>query len=349
MEIIGVRFRKVGKIYYFDPEGLKIPEGTPVIVETVRGIEYGVTTLSNRIVENIEIPVKKIFRIANEADKKQEEANIQKEKDAIDICVEKIKQHNLDMHLVDVEITFDLNKIIFYFTADGRVDFRELVKSLASVFRMRIELRQIGVRDEAKILNGMGICGRSLCCSTFLDEFQPVSIKMAKDQGLSLNPTKISGVCGRLMCCLKYEEETYEYLNRNLPLIGDWVHTPDGDGEVLSVNVLRQLTKVAVQKNKHDDPKVEVYPIEQIKVMAHQPVLAKPCESCKGCGSANCGKLRGQAQKGRGGDRRVERRYEGKNDRRNEKRIDRRVKVIKDFKPERRNKYGADRRIEIKT
>ena len=270
MDIIGVRFRKVGKIYYFDPSGQDIPEGTPVIVETVRGVEYGTTAIPNRNVDNIDIPVKKIIRIATEADILQEEANRKREEDAVGICLEKIKQHGLDMHLVDVEMTFDLNKIIFYFTAEGRVDFRELVKSLASVFRVRIELRQIGVRDEAKILNGMGICGRTLCCATFLDEFQPVSIKMAKDQGLSLNPTKISGVCGRLMCCLKYEEETYEHLNRNLPQVGDWVHTNDGGGEVLSVNVLRQLAKIAVKKNKQDDPNVGMYPIDEIKIFPHQ-------------------------------------------------------------------------------
>ena len=289
MEIVGVRFRKVGKIYYFDPCGQAISPGTPVIVDTVRGIEYGTVVIDNRNIESSDIPIKKIIRLATEADIRQEETNRQREERAIDLCVEKIKEHDLDMHLVDVEITFDLNKIIFYFTSDGRVDFRELVKSLASVFRMRIELRQIGVRDEAKILNGMGICGRTLCCATFLDEFQPVSIKMAKDQGMSLNPTKISGVCGRLMCCLKYEEETYEYLNSNLPLIGDWVHTPDGDGEVLSVNVLRQLAKVAVQKNKQDDSTVATYPIENIKVLAHQaPVRAcaddaSACDSCNGC------------------------------------------------------------------
>ena len=293
MEIIGIRFRKVGKIYYFGPCGQEVPVGTPVIVETVRGVEYGVCAISNRNVENIEIPVKKIIRIATEADTVQEEINRDKEEKAIDICIEKIKQHDLDMHLVDVEMTFDLNKIIFYFTAEGRVDFRELVKSLAAVFRMRIELRQIGVRDEAKIINGIGICGRTLCCATFLDEFQPVSIKMAKDQGLSLNPTKISGVCGRLMCCLKYEEETYEYLNSSLPSIGDWVRTPDGDGEILSVNVLRQQAKVTVKKSKQDDPVVSTYPIAELKEMPHEPdtrghanCKKSNCSSCRSCGKA---------------------------------------------------------------
>jgi cell fate regulator YaaT (PSP1 superfamily) len=292
MEIIGIRFRKVGKIYYFNPDGRKVPYDTPVIVETVRGVEYGVCVLDNRNVANLEIPVKKIIRIATEADIAQEMSNRQKEADAVSLCKEKIKLHELDMRLVDVEITFDLNKIIFYFTADGRIDFRELVKSLASIFRMRIELRQIGVRDEAKILNGMGLCGRTLCCSTFLDEFQPVSIKMAKDQGLSLNPIKISGVCGRLMCCLKYEEETYEYLTRNLPIIGDWAQTSEGPGEVLSVNVLRQSVKVAVQKSKNDEPKVAVYLIEDIKILAHhKPKYTRKdeaaCGSCNGCDSKN--------------------------------------------------------------
>ena len=292
MEIIGIRFRKVGKIYYFDPCGQKVPMDTPVIVETVRGVEYGVCAVSNRNVDNLELPVKKIIRIATEEDVRQEEANREREAEAVDICIEKIKQHDLDMHLVDVEITFDLNKIIFYFTAESRVDFRELVKSLAAVFRMRIELRQIGVRDEAKIINGMGICGRTLCCATFLDEFQPVSIKMAKEQGMSLNPTKISGVCGRLMCCLKYEEETYEYLNRNLPQVGDWVTTPEGDGEVLNVNVLRQLAKVTVKKGK-DDPKVANYPIAEVKVLAHQPSAGAcnngTCNACNGGAGASGG------------------------------------------------------------
>ena len=286
MIIIGVRFNKVGKIYYFDPNGQAIEPGTPVIVETVRGIEYGHVVMGNRQIDEKAFgqPVKKIIRVATEEDTVVEDGNLQREKDAVSICLEKIKQHGLDMHLVNVEVTFDRNKIIFYFTAEGRVDFRELVKSLASVFRMRIELRQIGVRDEAKILNGMGICGRTLCCATFLDEFQPVSIKMAKDQGLSLNPTKISGVCGRLMCCLKYEEETYEHLTQNLPHIGDWVHTPDGDGEVLSVNVLRQLAKVSVKKSKQEDAVVEHYPIENIKALPHKaPRKCGGCGKCAGC------------------------------------------------------------------
>ncbi len=272
VNVVGVRFKEVGKIYYFDPEGLEIAQGTPVVVETARGVEYGIAELGNREVpeSNVVLPLKKVMRVATEQDIKQESINKQKEKDAFEICIEKIKVHKLDMKLIEVELTFDLTKIIFYFTSEGRVDFRELVKDLASVFRMRIELRQIGVRDEAKMLNGMGICGRTLCCATFLADFQPVSIKMAKEQSLSLNPTKISGICGRLMCCLKYEEETYEYLNKNLPNVGDFVRTPDGDGDVLSVNVLRQLVKVTVRKKKQDDPAVGFYAVDEIKVLSRR-------------------------------------------------------------------------------
>ncbi|MCL2351157.1 MAG: stage 0 sporulation family protein [Firmicutes bacterium] len=269
VEVIGVRFKKVGKIYYFDPDGVNIPAGTPVIVETARGVEYGFTEIGNRPVADGDVvqPLKKVIRIATEDDAKQEAKNRETEKDAFVIGLEKIKNHGLDMKLVDVEMTFDLNKIVFYFTSDGRVDFRELVKDLAAVFRMRIELRQIGVRDEAKILNGIGICGRGLCCASFLGEFQPVSIKMAKEQGMSLNPTKISGICGRLMCCLKYEEDTYEALNRNLPFPGDIVSTPDGNGEILSVNILRQIIKAAVRKKATDDAVVGYYALGEIKVL----------------------------------------------------------------------------------
>lgn len=268
-EVVGVRFKTAGKIYYFSPEKKKIKQGDAVIVETARGVEYGMVEIGNKMVEDSEItpPLKPVIRIATDQDRKQAEANKAKEQKAVGICLEKIEKNNLDMKLIDVELTFDQNKIIFYFTADGRVDFRELVKELASIFRMRIELRQIGVRDEAKILNGIGICGRDLCCATFLDEFQPVSIKMAKEQNLSLNPTKISGICGRLMCCLKYEEDTYEYLNRNLPNEGDIVKTPDGTGEVLSVSVLRQLVRVAVRKKAQDVPSVNVYDVSEIEVV----------------------------------------------------------------------------------
>ncbi|MCL2014659.1 MAG: stage 0 sporulation family protein [Defluviitaleaceae bacterium] len=279
MEIIGVRFKKKGKIYYFNPCGQKIAANTPIIVETIRGVEYGKVVLSNRNVDNIEIPVKNIIRVATPEDTRQEEENCQREREAVDLFLTEIKHHGLDMHLIDVEITFDFTKIIFYFTAEGRIDFRELVKSLAIIFRMRIELRQIGVRDEAKILNSIGICGRTLCCATFLDDFQPVSIKMAKDQGLSLNPTKISGACGRLMCCLKYEEETYDYLSKKLPHIGETVTTLNGSGEVVSVNVLCQTVKVATKLPKQDVFTIEEYPVAEIKA-AGKKKCAKECEKC---------------------------------------------------------------------
>lgn len=266
-EIIGVRFRKAGKIYFFDPAGFTLSHGEKVIVETSRGVEIGWVETPNRVISSklITPPLKKLIRTATQEDLEQERQNADKERESFDIALEKIQKHNLDMKLVDVEFTFDLSKIIFYFTSDGRVDFRELVKELAYVFRTRIELRQVGVRDEAKILNGIGICGRALCCATFLDEFQPVSIKMAKDQNLSLNPTKISGVCGRLMCCLKYEESTYEHLNKGLPELGSFVITPEGSGEVLSVSVLRQLVRVAVRKKPSDPPTVMSFPVTDVR------------------------------------------------------------------------------------
>lgn len=269
VNIVGIRFKKAGKIYYFDPDDMEIEKGTAVIVETVRGIEYGIVMITNREIPDSEViqPLKKVMRIAAQEDTQQDVINKQKELEAFDICIEKIKNHNLEMKLVDVELTFDHNKIIFYFTSDGRVDFRELVKELASIFRTRIELRQIGVRDEAKMLNGMGICGRTLCCATFLSDFQPVSIKMAKEQSLSLNPSKISGICGRLMCCLKYEEDTYEELNKNLPHVGDLVKTPDGNGDVLSINVLKQLVKVSVKKKENNDLLLNYYPVDKIKIL----------------------------------------------------------------------------------
>jgi len=286
MIIVGVRFKSAGRIYYFDPCGLEIEQDTAVIVETVRGAEYGIVALSNRDVNvsNLNQPIRKVLRIATPADEAQEEANRKREEEARVTCLEKIKEHGLEMHLVDVELSFDLSKVIFYFTADGRVDFRELVKDLAATFRMRIELKQIGVRDEAKALSGIGICGRSICCATFLDEFQPVSIKMAKDQGLSLNPTKISGLCGRLMCCLKYEESTYNELNKGMPGVGDLVRTPDGDGDVLNVNILRQSAKVAVKKKATDDPTAAVYSVEQIEILERRPQCDRGCKcgSCKG-------------------------------------------------------------------
>lgn len=247
--IIGVRFRKAGKIYYFEPNGLEVEVGQHVIVETSRGVEYGTVVLSPREVsdEAITSPLKPVIRLATPEDDAIEAANKEKEKEAMGICREKIAKHELEMRLLDCEYTFDGNKVLFYFTADGRVDFRELVKDLAAVFRIRIELRQIGVRDETKIVGGIGICGRALCCHTYLADFAPVSIRMAKEQNLSLNPTKISGVCGRLMCCLKNEEEAYEELNSRLPNIGDRVTTNDGlQGEVSAVSVLKQMVKVIV-------------------------------------------------------------------------------------------------------
>ena len=265
--IIGVRFRTAGKIYYFDPAGRKIKTGDHVIVETARWIEYGYVVLGSREVDESKVvpPLKPVIRMATPEDEAVEAKNKEKEKAAFKICQEKIKKHNLEMKLIDAEYTFDNNKVLFYFTADGRIDFRELVKDLASVFKTRIELRQVGVRDETKIMGGIGICGRTLCCHSYLSEFIPVSIKMAKEQNLSLNPSKISGVCGRLMCCLKNEEETYEVLNSRLPGVGDYVLTSDGlKGEVHSVNVLRQLVKVVVVVNK-DDKEIREYPADQLK------------------------------------------------------------------------------------
>ncbi len=255
-KVIGVRFRQAGKIYFFSPGKLHIKQGDKVIVETARGVEFGSVVAAPKEVKDEEImqPLKSVIRVATEEDKRTEEKNREKEKEAFRICLEKIREHELDMKLINAEYTFDNNKVLFYFTADGRIDFRELVKDLAAVFRTRIELRQIGVRDETKIRGGIGICGRPLCCHTYLSEFAPVSIKMAKEQNLSLNPTKISGVCGRLMCCLTNEEETYEELNSHLPAIGDTVTTVEGlKGEVQSVSVLRQLVKVVV--NLDDDEK----------------------------------------------------------------------------------------------
>ena len=266
IKIIGVRFRNAGKIYYFDPKKLPIKKGDHVIVETARGIEYGSVVVDAREVTDDQVvqPLKPVIRIANADDNARAQRNKEKEKEAFRICLEKIRKHKLEMKLIDTEYTFDNNKVLFYFTADGRIDFRELVKDLASVFKTRIELRQIGVRDETKVVGGVGICGRELCCHTFLSEFAPVSIKMAKEQNLSLNPTKISGVCGRLMCCLKNEEDTYEYLNSRLPGIGDRVIADDGlKGEVQSVNVLRQLVKVLV--DVQDEKELREYKVEQLK------------------------------------------------------------------------------------
>ena len=259
--VIGVRFRPAGKIYFFAPGKLEIKTGDKVIVETARGVEFGSVVTGPKDVEDDKItpPLKPVIRVATEDDIKKEVKNKEKEKEAFEICLEKIKKHGLEMKLIDAEYTFDNNKVLFYFTADGRIDFRELVKDLAAVFKTRIELRQIGVRDETKILGGIGICGRPLCCHTYLSEFAPVSIKMAKEQNLSLNPSKISGVCGRLMCCLTNEEETYEELNSHLPSTGDFVTTPEGlKGDVQSVNVLRQLVKVIVTLD-NDEKEIREY------------------------------------------------------------------------------------------
>ena len=267
VKVIGVRFRQAGKIYYFSPGKLKIQTGDHVIVETARGLEYGYVVIGDKEVDDSKVvqPLKPVLRMATEQDTRQAEENKEKEKEAFKICLEKIRKHKLEMKLIDVEYTFDNNKVLFYFTADGRIDFRELVKDLAAVFRTRIELRQIGVRDETKILGGIGICGRPLCCHTHQSEFLPVSIKMAKEQNLSLNPTKISGVCGRLMCCLKHEQDTYEELNSRLPGIGDYVTAQDGSkGEVTSVNVLRQKVKVIVTL-ENEEKEIREYPVEELR------------------------------------------------------------------------------------
>lgn len=266
-KVIGVRFRPAGKIYFFAPGSFAVTAGNKVIVETARGVEFGSVVMGPKEVEDDKItqPLKAVIRIATKEDVDKETKNKEKEKEAFEICLEKIRKHGLEMKLIDAEYTFDNNKVLFYFTADGRIDFRELVKDLASVFRTRIELRQIGVRDETKIRGGIGICGRPLCCHTYLSEFAPVSIKMAKEQNLSLNPTKISGVCGRLMCCLTNEEETYEELNNQLPTMGDRVTTPEGlHGDVHSVNVLRQQVKVIVSL-ENDEKEIREYKASELR------------------------------------------------------------------------------------
>ena len=271
IKVVGIRFRNAGKIYYFDPKDLDMHMGDHAIVETARGIEYGTVLIAPREVEDDAVvqPLKPVIRVATEEDDKTVEHNKEREKSAYKTCQEKIAKHGLNMKLVQAEYTFDSNKLLFYFTADGRIDFRELVKDLAGVFRTRIELRQIGVRDETKMLGGIGICGRELCCCSYLSDFVPVSIKMAKEQNLSLNPTKISGVCGRLMCCLKNEQETYEYLNSRLPGIGDPVTAVDGAvGEVQSVNVLRQKVKVLVEVD--DEKELREYDVEELKFRPHK-------------------------------------------------------------------------------
>jgi cell fate regulator YaaT (PSP1 superfamily) len=261
-DVVGVRFKKAGKIYYFDPGELTIPDGEFVIVETVRGVEFGRVVINKKQVSehDVVLPLKKVIRIAEQKDRLIVDENKQAAREAYDVCVQKIQSHDLDMKLVDVEYTFDRNKVIFYFTADGRIDFRELVKDLAAIFRTRIELRQIGVRDEAKLLGGIGPCGRMLCCSTFLGDFEPVSIKMAKDQNLSLNPTKISGLCGRLMCCLKYENDEYETAKEQLPDIGSTIKTSDGSGRVVGLNILERIIQVELS----DHEQILEYTLDEI-------------------------------------------------------------------------------------
>ena len=283
-EVIGVRFKDVGKVYFFDPDGKQLKKFDKVIVETARGIECGEVAAENREVDDEKIiyPLKKLIRIATEEDLNTVKQNKEKEKKAFDICLEKIEKHGLDMKLVEAEYTFDNSKILFYFTSDGRVDFRELVKDLASVFRTRIELRQIGVRDESKMIGGLGMCGRPLCCSSFLGDFQPVSIKMAKEQGLSLNPTKISGTCGRLMCCLKYEQDAYEHLLRVTPKVGAIVETSDGRGVVQEVNLLKGKLKVALDRRPGVAP--QTFDRHDVKVIkdGHIKIEKEELEALKG-------------------------------------------------------------------
>lgn len=305
-EVIGVRFRTAGKIYYFDPKDIHFTRGEHAIVETARGIEYGFVVMGNRETEDAKIvqPLKEVIRKANAEDDQRHLENEAKEKEAYKVCQEKIRKHNLEMKLIDVEYTFDSSKVLFYFTADGRVDFRSLVKDLAAIFRTRIELRQVGVRDETKMLGGYGICGRPLCCHTFLSDFAPVSIRMAKEQGLSLNPTNISGVCGRLMCCLKNEEDVYEFLNAHLPSVGDVVTTPDGlRGEVSSISVLSQKVKVVVNLEKEDEKELREYKVSELKFKPRKrPSGDKKKPEQKGNRAQNAqGSASGVKKEGRGG------------------------------------------------
>ena len=287
IKIIGVRFRNVGKIYYFNPMDLDIKRGDHVIVETARGLEFGKVILPPHEVtdDSVTQPLRETIRIATEEDEDREAWNRRQEKEAYRICQKKIREHGLEMKLIDAEYTFDNNKVLFYFTADGRVDFRELVKDLAGVFRTRIELRQIGVRDETKILGGIGICGRPLCCSIYLSEFAPVSIKMAKEQNLSLNPTKISGTCGRLMCCLKNEQDTYEYLNKKMPKLGDTAITPTGEeGEVAGINILRQNVRVLLENG--EEKQIVEYAVDDLELI---PKSKKKRSKAEGKGREEAG------------------------------------------------------------
>ncbi|AYE34501.1 PSP1 domain-containing protein [Clostridium septicum] len=267
IKVVGVRFKKAGKIYYFDPKDLDIKKENYVVVETARGIEFGECVIGVKEIpeEDIVAPLKSVIRVAEQDDIDKHKNNKLKEKEALNICLKKIEEHGLNMKLIDVEYTFDNNKVIFYFTADGRVDFRELVKDLATIFKTRIELRQIGVRDEAKMLGGLGPCGRTMCCSSFLGDFASVSIKMAKEQNLSLNPTKISGICGRLMCCLNYEQSTYEDIRKRLPKVGSIVKIPDGQGEVISNNIVKESVKVKYKRV--DEEVIEEFKIENVEII----------------------------------------------------------------------------------
>ena len=269
IKVIGVRFKKAGKIYYFDPAGLDIEKGNFVVVETARGIEFGECVIGLKEINENDViaPLKSVLRVTTDSDIEKHNQNKEKEKDAFSICLKKIAEHKLTMKLIDVEYTFDNNKVIFYFTADGRVDFRELVKDLATIFKTRIELRQIGVRDEAKMLGGLGPCGRPMCCSTFLGDFASVSIKMAKEQNLSLNPTKISGICGRLMCCLNYEQSTYEDIRKRIPKVGSIVKTEGGTGVVVSNNIIKESVKVKLRCKKTEEEVLEDYKIENIELV----------------------------------------------------------------------------------
>ena len=267
VEVTGIRFKPMGKVYYFDPGDLELKVGTHVIVETSRGVEYGNVAIDRKTVEESRIvpPLKKVLRIATAKDEEIVAQNKISEKEALEICREKAEKRGLAMKLVDVEYTFDNSKILFYFTADGRIDFRELVRDLAAVFKTRIELRQIGVRDEAKMVGGLGVCGRVLCCNSYMTEFQPVSIKMVKEQNLSLNPTKISGTCGRLMCCLKNEQAAYEALSKNAPSVGSVVETPDGKGEVCAVSLLKGIVSVTVDAG--NEKEIKDYNLKQIRII----------------------------------------------------------------------------------
>lgn len=333
--VAGVRFRKAGKIYYFDPVGIELEAQQHVIVETVRGIEYGTVVLPSKEVQDKDVvqPLKKVLRVATPEDDEKEFVNRDREREAYDVCLSKIRKHKLSMKLIDCEYTFDNNKLLFYFTADGRVDFRELVKDLASVFKTRIELRQIGVRDETKMMGSIGICGRTLCCHAHLSDFHPVSIKMAKDQNLSLNPTKISGVCGRLMCCLKYEEETYRELNKNLPRVGEKVRIKETGilGDVINTNIIRQRVKMVVRKPEGDTEVVELK-LEELDLKSGGKFASRPAKQQVAVDSEDAKALRElemaerkektEARKASEGNKQKSQSNRGRNNQKNQQRQD---------------------------